>query len=51
MLLDALTKLAVARLPKLAFSAVILPLKLAVLPASSKLTVTLLEVTLDATLT
>ena len=50
-LLDTFTKLAVAKLPKLAFSVTILPLKLAVLPLSSKLTVKLLVVTLLDTFT
>ena len=51
MLLDTFTKLAVARLPRLAFRAVMLPLKFAVLPDNSRFTVTLLVVTLLATFT
>ena len=45
-LLDTLTKLAVARLPKLAFNATILPLKFAVFPDNCKLTVKLGTITL-----
>ena len=50
-LVDTFTKLAVAKLPRLAFRAVMLPLKFAVLPANSKFTVKLLVVILLATLT
>ena len=41
-LLDTFTKLAVAKLPKLAFNETILPLKLAVLPCKSLVILTLL---------
>ena len=50
-LLVKLAKLAVTRLPKLAFNDVMLPLKLAVLPSNCKLTVRLLVVVLLETLT
>ena len=50
-LLDTLTKLAIARLPKTAFSVVTLPVKSAWLPDNSKLTVKLLVSVLLAIVT